>query len=398
MAIYHCAVKIISRGSGRSSVGAAAYRANEKLYNERDNTTHDYINRRGAVAAAAYRSGNQLQDGYNDKVIDFTSKNGIAYSEIMLPENAPESYRDRQTLWNAVEQAEKQKNSQLAREVEIALPNNLDINQHIPLVQDYVKRNFVDRGMCADFSIHWGHKHTEKADELSKYDDEINKDNPHVHIMLTMRPFNNDGSWGDKAHKEYILDRRGNRIKLKSGEWKNRKINTTDWDKTETLVKWREDWARTVNKEFERLGIDERIDHRTLKAQGIDREPTIHIGVAAKEMEQRGLTSQRGQENREILQRNGELYLIDRGLETLERERRRIVSEKTERAPAKTPNRENTATLKQMTAGQALYNSAEWRLRREDERVGRERPQRNFERPNRDRIQREQERGIARER
>lgn len=160
MAIYHCTCKIISRGQGRSAVGAAAYRSGEKLYNEYDGIEHDY-----------------------------TKKGGVVYSEIMLCENAPKEYQDRQTLWNAVEQIEKSSKAQLAREYEVALPVELSREEQIKLVRDFAKENFVDNGMCVDFSIH------DKEDG-----------NPHAHIMLTTRPIEQDNSWGVKQKKEYILD------------------------------------------------------------------------------------------------------------------------------------------------------------------------------------------------
>lgn len=294
MAIYHLKVKIIGRGSSRSAVGAAAYRAGVKLRNEYDGMTHDYSYRqRGAVGSAAYRAGDILCDENDGGTHDFSVKREIVYSEIMLPEHAPEEFQDRATLWNSAEKIEKQCNSRTAREVEVALPNELTTEQQISLVQDYVTRNFVNEGMCADFSIHSGHKKTKHTDETGQ-DEPIKPNNPHAHIMLTVRPLNNDGTWGAKSRKAYMLDNRGNRIRLKSGEWKSRKIDATNWNDVETFLKWREDWAVTVNKKFERLGIDERIDHRSLAEQGIDREPTIHIGHSPE----------RKQINDEIIQRN----------------------------------------------------------------------------------------------
>ncbi|MDR1700896.1 MAG: MobA/MobL family protein [Lachnoclostridium sp.] len=294
MAIYHLTVKIIGRSSGRSSVASAAYRAGVKLKNENDGITHNYSHRnhanRNTIASAAYRSGERLThtDG---RTHDFTVKKGIVHSEIMLPEHAPHKLSDRSTLWNEVEKAEKQRNAQLAREVEIALPNELDEEQQIDLVRDYIDENFVSQGMCADFSIHAGHKHT---DENEDKDEPIKKDNPHVHIMLTMRPLNEDGTWGAKSKKEYIHDRRGNRIKGKSGEWKSRKVNTTDWNEKETLLKWRENWADICNERLAENGYDEQIDHRTLEEQGFEREPTIHVGH----------DEDKARQNREIIRRN----------------------------------------------------------------------------------------------
>ena len=297
MAIYHLSVKIISRGGGISAVGAVSYRAGVKMKNEHDGKTHDFRSRRGVLGASAYRSGDDLGDH------DFTQKGGIFHSEILLPDHAPRGYFDRSTLWNSVEKFEKNSNARLAREVVIALPNELKEGQQKELVKNFVQKNFVDEGMCADFSFHSG-KHNHKNTDDLEHNEGIKKDNPHVHIMLTVRPINEDGAWGAKSQKEYILDRNGERIRLKSGNWKSRKINANDWEDKETLMKWRKNWADVVNREFERLGIDERIDHRTLKAQGIDREPTIHVGVAGKNMEKRGVPSERAKENREIIGRN----------------------------------------------------------------------------------------------
>jgi len=184
IAIYHCSIKIVSRGKGKSAVAAAAYRSGEKITNEYDGMIHDY-----------------------------TKKGGIAHTEILLPDHAPREYFDRATLWNAVEKTEKNKNAQLAREIEIALPVELSAEQNLSLVREYANRNFVAVGMCADVCIH------DKKDG-----------NPHAHIMLTMRPIEQNGTWGAKSKKEYILDEYGEKIILKSGEEKSRKINAVDWN------------------------------------------------------------------------------------------------------------------------------------------------------------------------
>jgi len=298
VAIFHLSVKIIGRGQGRSAVGAISYRAGVKIRNEYDGRTHDYTNRRRILRSAAYRSGEQLNEH------DFTHKGEVVYSEIMLPEHAPKSYQDRMTLWNSVEKREYQKNARLAREVEIALPNELTREQQIKLVQKYVQKNFVSKGMCADFSIHAGHIHERKDEAYPFQDLAIQKENPHVHIMLTVRPINEDGSWGAKSKKEYILDKNGNRIKSKNGEYRSNNIKLVNWGETKTLIEWRKNWANTVNREFERLGINERIDHRTLKAQGIDRTPTKHMGHENWNLENRGIKTRIGNENREIMAQN----------------------------------------------------------------------------------------------
>lgn len=270
MAIYHCHCKIISRGQGRSAVGAAAYRSGEKLKNEYDGIEHDY-----------------------------TKKGGVAYSEIMLCENAPKEYQDRATLWNEVEQAEKGSRAQLAREYEVALPVELSREEQIQLVRDFAKENFVDNGMCVDFSIH------DKEDG-----------NPHAHIMLTTRPIEKDGTWGAKATNEYVLDKNGERILQKIDKqnrkiYKRVKIETTDWNTKEFLQRSRESWAEKVNQELEKKSLPQRIDHRSFKEQGIEKIPTQHIGVSANAMEKRGIESQRGNENREIKKANGQIQTIE---------------------------------------------------------------------------------------
>ncbi|SFS09667.1 MobQ family relaxase [Anaeromicropila populeti] len=273
MAIYHCHCKIVSRGSGRSAVGAAAYRSGEKLTNEYDGLEHDY-----------------------------TRKGGVAYSEIMLCENAPKEYQDRSTLWNEVEKIEKSSKAQLAREYEVALPVELTREEQIKLVRDFAKENFTDKGMCVDFSIH------DKEDG-----------NPHAHIMLTIRPIEQDGTWGTKQKKEYILDKDGNKqYDKKKQTYKCKTIKTTDWDSTEFLQRNRESWAGKVNEELEKKNLPQRVDHRSFKEQGKEQIPTQHIGVSANAMEKRGIESQRGNENREIKEANSELKalsLVERSMQ-----------------------------------------------------------------------------------
>lgn len=270
MAIYHSTTKIIGRSSGRSAVAAAAYRSGEELTNEKDGLVHDY-----------------------------SRKGGIAHAEIMTPENAPEWAADRNKLWNKVEKIEKSSKAQLAREVEIAVPNELKREQQIELVQEYAKENFVKKGMVADIALH------DKGDGK-----------PHAHIMLTMRPFEKDGSWGDKQKKEYILDKNGNKqYDAKKKTYKCKTVKTTDWDSTETLEKWRENWAKTANKHLERAGHEQRIDHRSYEAQGIDKIATVHLGPVAHDMEKRGVRTDRGNINREIKAQNDLAPTISRELD-----------------------------------------------------------------------------------
>lgn len=255
MAIYHCSIKIISRGKGKSAVAAAAYRAGEKITNEFDGETHDY-----------------------------TRKGGVVHTEILLPNHAPAAFSDRAVLWNEVEKIEKLKNAQLAREIELALPRELTREQSISLVREYVKRHFVAAGMCADICVH-----------------DTGGGNPHAHVMLTMRPFDECGAWGAKQKKEYILDRDGNKIyDPKKRQYKCKSIPATDWNEQTKAEEWRAAWAQLCNQHLEKNGHAERIDHRSYERQGIDQIPTVHLGVAASAMEKRGIRTERGDLNREI--------------------------------------------------------------------------------------------------
>ena len=271
MAIYHLSIKIISRGKGKSAVAASAYRSGEKIKNEYDGIVHD-----------------------------FTRKRGIAHTEILLPQNAPQEFANHSVLWNSVEKIEKSKNSQLAREIEIALPQELDREKQIELVREYVKENFVKVGMCADIALH-----------------DKNDGNPHAHILLTMRPFNEDKRWGAKSKKEYILDENGEKVKLKNGNYKTRKINTVDWNEQDKAEEWRKAWADITNKYLEENSIKEKVDHRSYQRQGIEQIPTIHLGVSASQMEKKGITTDRGNINREIRHQNKILREISRRIKAL---------------------------------------------------------------------------------
>jgi len=271
MGIYHLSIKIISRGKGKSAVAASAYRSGEKIKNEYDGIVHD-----------------------------FTRKGGIVHTEIILPQNAPQEFLDRGTLWNSVEKIEKSKNSQLAREIEIALPKELDREKQIELVREYVKENFVKVGMCADIALH------DKGDG-----------NPHAHILLTMRPLNEDTTWGAKSKKEYILDKNGEKVKLKNGNYKTRKINTTDWNEQDKAEEWRKAWADITNKYLEENSIQDKVDHRSYQRQGIEQIPTIHLGVSATQMEKKGIATDRGNINREIKHQNMILREISRRIKAL---------------------------------------------------------------------------------
>lgn len=239
------------------------------------------------MAAAAYRSGQKLTNEWDGITHNYTKKGGVVYSEILLPALAPPSFSDRSTLWNSVEETEKSRNAQLAREIEIALPVELDRKAQITLVRTYVRETFVASGMCADFSIH------DKGDG-----------NPHAHIMLTLRPLNGSGEWGAKCRKEYDLDGHGQRIPLPGGGFKSHRVDTTDWNDPGKAEVWRAAWADACNHVLEQIGRPERIDHRSYIRQGVQKIPTVHMGVAATQMEQRGLVTEKGTVNREIAAQN----------------------------------------------------------------------------------------------
>ena len=302
MAIYHLSIKIISRGKGKSAVAAASYRSGEKIKNEYDGIVHD-----------------------------FTRKGGIAHTEILLPQNAPQEFSDRGTLWNSVEKIEKSKNSQLAREIEIALPKELNREKQIELVREYVKENFVKVGMCADIAVH-----------------DKNDGNPHCHIMLTMRPLNEDTTWGAKSKKEYILDENGEKVKLKNGNYKTRKINTVDWNEQDKAEEWRKTWADITNKYLEENSIQEKVDHRSYQRQGIEEIPTIHLGVSASQMEKKGIATDRGNINREIRKQNRLLQEIKLRIKALMRWIRGIGKEEkaeTDKLKSTLPPKENLLSV-----------------------------------------------------
>ena len=238
---------------------------------------------RSAVAAAAYRSGERLTNEWDGKTHDYTHKPGVVHTEIMLPAHAPPEFQDRSTLWNSVEQIEKASDAQLAREIEVALPVELSRAEQLALVRSYVQDNFVAAGMCADFALH------DKGDG-----------NPHAHILLTIRPLRSDGKWGPKCRKVYDLDSQGNRIPDGKGGWKNHREDTTDWNNRENAEKWRAAWATYANRALEAEGRPERIDHRSYERQGVDKIPSIHMGVAASQMERKGIATEKGDINRQI--------------------------------------------------------------------------------------------------
>lgn len=274
MAIYHCSIKNISRGSGKSAVASASYRAGEKLEDLETGLIHDY-----------------------------TRKKEIAYSEIFLCKNAPKEYQDRGTLWNAVEQIEKQSKARLAREWEVALPNELTLEQSKELVKGFAQ-SLVDEGMCVDVNIHW------------------KEGNHHAHIMATVRAINEKGQWAPKTKKVYCRDVYGQKIPLidkntglqkvdkqNRKQWKCYKDDYTDWNKREKVEEWRSRWAEHCNMALEKAQSIARVDHRSYAAQGKEILPTIHEGYIARKIEANGGISERCEINREI---RGKNYLIQK--------------------------------------------------------------------------------------
>ncbi|MDO4563360.1 MAG: MobQ family relaxase [Clostridia bacterium] len=297
MAIYHLQAKVISRGAGRSAVAASAYMSCSEIYNDYDGITHNY-----------------------------TRKQGLVYEQVILPPHAPPEWADRSVLWNAVENAEKAKDSRLAREFVAALPVELDREQNISLITEYVTDNFVNEGMCADIAIHDTDGH-----------------NPHAHIMLTVRPLDDNSKWQAKTEKEYLCTKDGIEKGFTASEYKSAKADGWEkqyqyfigkkkiylppsqadglerinkypkstkygrqnplcekWNSEEQLELWRKNLAEITNKYLESISIDERIDHRSHKARGLDEQPTIHEGVSARIMESRGIPAERYELNRQI--------------------------------------------------------------------------------------------------
>lgn len=301
MAIYHMQAKIVSRGKGRSAVAASAYMSCSSVTNEYDGVHHDY-----------------------------TRKKGLVWEQVFLPENAPVEWQDHAILWNAVEDAEKSKDSRLAREFVVALPRELNADQQIALLTEYIQQQFVADGMCADVGIH---------------DPDPPGHNPHAHILLTIRPLDEHGKWQYKTEKEYLCIRGDEERGFTASEFlqaqdegwekqypylvgkKKVYMTTADgeaqglkraskhpksttygrqnpiterWNSESQLILWRSAWADIVNLHLERVGSTESVDHRSHAERGLDEQPTIHEGVAACAMEKKGIISDRCELNRQI--------------------------------------------------------------------------------------------------
>lgn len=273
MSIYHCSIKNISRSSGRS-----------------------------AVACAAYRSGEELEDLETGITHDYRKKTGIAFAEIFLCKNAPERFQNREELWNEVEKIEKAADARLAREIEVAIPRELSLEEMKNLVAGYAKV-LTEEGMCVDAAIH------------------LKVGNPHAHLMCTTRKIKADGTWDQKEKKVYALDESGNKILVidpETGEqkigargrriWKRVTVAANDLNAKENVEKWRKMWSEHCNAYLE---PEQQIDHRSYERQGKkDMIPTIHEGYAAREMEKRGQLAERCEMNREIAAANRDIKAI----------------------------------------------------------------------------------------
>ena len=245
-----------------------------------------------AVDAASYISRSVLVSEYDGKTYRPKYHEDLVHCEINLPENAPEEWLDRAVLWNSVELNEKQKNAQLCRTLKAALPNDWSYELAEETVRDYVQRNFVSKGMCADWAIH----------------DSVNQNgihNLHFHLILTLRPVEENGKWGAKQRKEYILDKDGNKIRNKSGRgFKSRAVDVNDWNEKGNSRKWRKDLTDTINRVNDRIGLPEYWEHRSFKELGLEQEPTRHLGPIASALERKGIRTEKGDANRAIIEHN----------------------------------------------------------------------------------------------
>ena len=261
-------INIVSRKEGESAVSAAAYQTGEHIYSRRDREVK--------------------YEG---------TKEELVLKEILLPAHAPPECADRETLWNSVEDAERNWNSQLCRRLKIALPRELSQEENIALAREYIQKEFVSKGMIADLAIHY---------EMEPVF------NPHFHVLLTMRPLDENGKWMPKGYKVPVLDKDGNPIILESGRPKTRKIPTMDWNDRGNAEKWRHDWEVIQNEFLERAGRQERISLKSYERQGIDKIPTVHMGPAVTALERKGIRTDIGDLNREIVKHNALMSSLKR--------------------------------------------------------------------------------------
>lgn len=237
------------------------------------------------MAGASYYLGQKLYSEYDHEwKYPHSDPKRVRYTEVMLPSNAPPEYADRQTLWNAVDAAEKSTKAQTARRFTITLPRELSFEQNLALIRDYCTRQFVDKGMICDLYYH-----------------DSGNGNPHVHLMLTMRAMDEQGRWLPKTKTAYVLDENGERVRGDNGKWLRERMDTVDWNDQKYAEIWRHEWEIAQNNALEAAGRTERIDMRSYERQGItDLEPQIHLGPEAAALERKGVPTTRGEYNREI--------------------------------------------------------------------------------------------------
>ena len=256
------------------------------------------------IAKAAYNARDKLQDEYYGKTHDYSKKTDLVFSKIFLPEHIPKEFLNREYLWNEVEKIEKSKNSQLARNLLFELPRELNEQERIKLISEFIEENFTSKGMIADCNIH-----NPMASD--------NEEQPHAHILLTLREIDSEGKWKPKCRKEYILDENGEKIKLKSGNYKSRKVNLNDWNEPDKAKEWRENFSKKANEYLARNNIDKKIDPRTFEEQGREELPQIHLGTSSYQMEKKGIQTERGNQNRKIIALNLEFKKLKAELSKL---------------------------------------------------------------------------------
>ena len=276
MALFHFHVTQVKRSAGQSAVAAAAYRAGEKLYSE-----------------------------YYGENNDYTRKGGVICSDILLPTHAPPGYADRQTLWNAVEHAERGKKAQLAYSFDIALQNELSLDENIALVQQFLSEQFVGRGMIVDYAVHQPDNHGAGIS------------NPHFHVLCPIRPLDENGKWGAKQRRVCREDENGDRILGDDGKPLFDAVPTTDWGNPETLEAWRQAWADLCNAKFAEKGLACRIDNRSYLRQSLELLPSVHEGPSVRAMEKRGISTEKGELNRWIQNTNAAIKDIRKKIASL---------------------------------------------------------------------------------
>lgn len=244
------------------------------------------------IAQAAYRAGEKLYSTYYGESSDFTRKRGVVMAEICLPDHAPREYADRETLWNALEWAESGRKAQLAHSFDITLMNEFSMEENIEMVRAFVQEELVSRGMIADFAIH---------DPVRPKGAEPN---PHIHILVPIRPLKEDGTWGIKEKKISVMDEQGNPVLDKNGKQAYRAVSTTGWSSKEMLIYLRKNWENRCNEKFKEKGLSVRVDARSFKERGIDRIPMIYEGPHVRAMEAKGIRTALGNLNRLISQFN----------------------------------------------------------------------------------------------